>query len=176
MRRGKADHVVFDTYRGVFICQRCGAEYVPAMPVNAHTFSEMPGAFKKQHAGCKERKTPMAKPKTTFGDLQQELARWHDDTFGTTDDPRPCIAHLDEEVHELYEAPFDKTEYADCLILLLNAAGIAGLDAESLLCEAEKKHEVNKTRQWGKPDHSGVIRHNIAFFSREEKRDATNHE
>ena len=56
-------------------------------------------------------------------------------------------------------APDDKVEYADCLILLLDAYCMAGGSADELIDTAFKKLEINKRRDWGTPDENGVVEH-----------------
>lgn len=90
-----------------------------------------------------------------LGKLQAEIGEWQDKVFGG--ELRPLIQHLKKEVDELLEAPYNRIEYADCLILLVGAARKAGISADMLIIDAFKKLEVNKGRKWGKPDMGGVI-------------------
>jgi len=66
------------------------------------------------------------------------------------------MAHLKREIEELDEDPTDGEEMADCFILLLNLAEMAGVD---LMSEARRKMEINRNRKWGKPDSEGVCHH-----------------
>lgn len=91
--------------------------------------------------------------------LQAEIGEWQDKGFGRGQSPVPLIHHLRKEVDELLMAPYNRIEYADCLILLLSAARKAGISADMLIIDAFKKLEVNKGRKWGKPDMNGVIEH-----------------
>lgn len=91
--------------------------------------------------------------------LQAAIGEWQDKEFGGGQSPVPLIHHLKKEVDELSIAPYNRTEYADCLILLLGAARKAGISADMLIIDAFKKLEVNKGRKWGKPDLDGVIEH-----------------
>jgi hypothetical protein len=75
------------------------------------------------------------------------------------DDPRGAISHLKKEVDELYDTPFDLTEYADCAMLLFDACQIAGYTPEQLLEAVAVKLEINKNREWGEPDENGVVEH-----------------
>ena len=90
--------------------------------------------------------------------LQHEIGEWSEATF---DDPGPApkLHHLKAEVDELLAAPFDRIEYADCLILLLDAARKAGISGDELLEAAYHKLQVNKRRIWGEPDENGVVQH-----------------
>lgn len=87
--------------------------------------------------------------------FQREISEWAQTTF-PHQTPHSKIAHLKKEVRELEEAPSDLVEMADCYILLLNLAEMAGGD---LLTEAKKKMKVNRARKWGKPDADGVCLH-----------------
>ncbi len=69
------------------------------------------------------------------------------------------MLHLKEEIDEVIAKPKDKHEWADCLILLLDAARIAGLNTEDLLISANEKMAINKKRNWGEPDKSSIVRH-----------------
>ncbi len=91
--------------------------------------------------------------------FQIEARRWADSVFGELRPPHGAIAHLRLEVDELATKPFDIWEYADCLMLILDAAGNAGFDADELLVFAWEKLEINRARDWGKPDADGVVEH-----------------
>ncbi len=73
--------------------------------------------------------------------------------------PHGAIAHLAKEVGELAERPFDDMEYADCMLLLLDAASNAGLPADDLLNTCWEKLAINRARTWGEPDENNVIEH-----------------
>jgi hypothetical protein len=93
--------------------------------------------------------------------LQREIGTWQDQTFGSgamvpIDWP---IKHLAEEVGELLSEPHDAAEYADCLILLLCAARIAGYGADDLLRACWAKHAINRERAWAETDELGVFHH-----------------
>lgn len=97
--------------------------------------------------------------KITFEQLFTEITIWQQKTFGKRTDPRPPIHHLEKEIKELLENPTDLLEYADCFILLFNAADIAGYSAEDLLNGIRQKFEINQERKWGKADSNGVVLH-----------------
>lgn len=66
------------------------------------------------------------------------------------------MTHLRKEIDELAEDTSDGEEMADCFILLLNLAEMAGVD---LMAEARRKMEINRKRKWGAPDADGVCHH-----------------
>ena len=93
-----------------------------------------------------------------WDEFQQNTQAWALEVFpGQTISGK--FAHLMEELIEITENPDDTSEWADALILLLDAAALAGHTAEQLLDAAIEKMAVNRGRQWGEPDERGVIRH-----------------
>lgn len=94
-----------------------------------------------------------------FNLLYRQITQWQEKTFGKREQPHPPIHHLEKEVKELIENPYDILEYADCFFLLFNAAHIVGFTPEQLLEGIKEKFEINKKRKWGKPDNQGVVLH-----------------
>ena len=102
--------------------------------------------------------------------LKTEITKFSDNQFGPRTDPRGPLNHLKEEVVELIDSielvPHDphneEEEWADCLLLLLDAFRIRyGNDVSynKLLHFALNKLEVIKKREWDKePDKDGVYR------------------
>jgi dATP/dGTP diphosphohydrolase len=81
-------------------------------------------------------------------------------TFGTPE-VRDCMGplhHLKKEIVELIENPDDESEWADCLLLLLDAAWRKGHTLQDLFDFAEAKLKVNKKRKW-KKGKNGVYQH-----------------
>lgn len=112
--------------------------------------------------------------------LMDEITNWSDSQFGTGDRTLGIINHLKEEVDELHESAtlvyknlitnldflmgrdyVDKTveEFADCFMLLLDAAAHFGLNADKLVQATLLKLEVNKNRKWGEIEDNGVVHH-----------------
>lgn len=74
-------------------------------------------------------------------------------TFGTKQErgPNGPLEHLRREVDEVIAEPKDRTEYADCFLLLLDAYNRAELgDLFDLINDANIKLEINKNRTWKK--------------------------
>lgn len=88
-----------------------------------------------------------------------EVAEWSDEKFGRNRSPEGPIHHLKKEVEELIADPYHPEEYADCMLLLLDAWRLRGGNLETLLIAARSKFEINKARQWGEPDENGVVEH-----------------
>ena len=87
--------------------------------------------------------------------LATEQAEWSQQTFGTDQERGPlgALMHLEKEAREAQEAPDDPSEYADCLLLIIDAARRAGIDITQLLQHAHDKLEICRQRKWPKPEH-----------------------
>jgi len=99
----------------------------------------------------------------TLRELQDTIGQWSEVTFDDAS-PVPKLHHLKREVDELLAEPYDRFEYADCLILLVDAARKAGLSADTLVETAFEKMEINKRRVWVEDD-NGVSHHLVAAES-----------
>lgn len=92
--------------------------------------------------------------------FQIETHRWSNQTFGANRPPDGAIAHLLKEVKdELAIEPFNSMEYADCLMLLLDAASNAGISITTILDVAWEKLEINRQREWSEIQDDGTIEH-----------------
>lgn len=91
----------------------------------------------------------------SVSEFQSEVSKWAYQTF-PHQTPHSKMAHLRKEIDELAENTSDGEEMADCFILLLNLAEMAGVD---LMTEARRKMEINRKRKWGAPDADGVCHH-----------------
>lgn len=81
-------------------------------------------------------------------------------TFGSPEE-RTCVEplkHLLEEVQELIDNPDDEMEWADCFLLLLDAAWRKGYSVDDLRKFASRKLKINKKRTWTKRK-DGVFKH-----------------
>lgn len=99
-----------------------------------------------------------------FAELYCDLAMWSDQTFGAIDTrgPLPALHHLKREVDEAIAQPGGLEgleEYADCLMILLDASRRAGFRLEQVVIAARHKLERNRQREWAEPDEDGVIEH-----------------
>jgi hypothetical protein len=96
-----------------------------------------------------------------LGDLASDISSWSQATFGTDQERGPIgpLRHLEKEAKEAQQNPGDITEYADCLILILDAARRAGFKPLPLLRAAMQKMEVNKARKWPKPTSDEPVEH-----------------
>ncbi len=91
--------------------------------------------------------------------LQNDIAQWSDATFGANRPANIPLYHLAKEIEELIAAPDDHMEYADCLILLLDAYRMVGGNADDLIEYGHRKLAINRGRKWGTPDENGVVEH-----------------
>ena len=94
--------------------------------------------------------------------LAAEHAAWSQATFGSdaTRDWTGPLAHLKKEILEIEDQPFDREEWADALLLLLDGARRAGFNAQGLMLAAEYKLAINKNRVWQPPNEDGSVEHN----------------
>ncbi len=94
-------------------------------------------------------------------DLARDQAEWSQATFGKDSDRGPigALKHLEKEARECQAAPTDREEYADCLLLLLDAARRAGISPCGLIRAAQAKMVVNKARTWPKPVDDTPVEH-----------------
>lgn len=93
--------------------------------------------------------------------LEMDHAAWSQATFGSDSERGPLgpLRHLEKEAREAQEAIGDIAEYADCLLLLLDAKRRGGFTTKDLIAAAEKKLEENKNRSWPKPDGDNPVEH-----------------
>jgi hypothetical protein len=91
--------------------------------------------------------------------IQREIALWAEKTFGPGDRFDGIMSHLKEEVGELRDSDGHIEEFADCLILLLNAAEQRGITWDILTQTVEIKMKVNKLRKWGNKQPCGKVNH-----------------
>jgi hypothetical protein len=103
-----------------------------------------------------------------------DIRKWSDATFGEDQRTIPILHHLMKEVPEAIEvcetgSHKAQWEFADCLMLLLDASSHYGMDAEDLIRYTRLKLNVNKLRKWGKPDKNGVIEHIVETAGPEKK-------
>ncbi len=89
-----------------------------------------------------------------FVTLFETQRNWSYDTFGDAGfrGPQSSLLHLKDEVDEMLAAPDDPEEYADGMILLMDAAWRAGFTAEELLVAVQYKTVKNKHRKWPSKD------------------------
>lgn len=85
--------------------------------------------------------------------LWDNQSTWSQATFGSDSERGPvgALKHLAKEALEAAEAPTDREEYADCLILVMDAARRAGMTVSMLLHAVDKKQTINRGRTWRKP-------------------------
>lgn len=96
-----------------------------------------------------------------LGRLMAEYPTWSDATFGGPElrDHRGALLHLKLEIDELIENPNDTSEWADCVLLLLDAARRKGHSPDDLFEFAYQKFQKNKKRTWTQ-NVDGVFLHN----------------
>jgi hypothetical protein len=93
--------------------------------------------------------------------LAANAAEWSQQTFGPDNVRGPLgpLKHLEKEAREAQKEPTDLTEYADCLLLILDASRRAGFSVDQVIDAAFVKLEVNKARTWPKPVDDMPVEH-----------------
>jgi len=99
-----------------------------------------------------------------------EITAWQKVTFPNAT-ALSKIHHLNQEIQELtVELSQNKMcitevqintrlEFADCFLLLFDAAAANGMSYQDCINAIQEKFEINKSRKWGKPDENGVVNH-----------------
>lgn len=85
--------------------------------------------------------------KNSFFTFALRHKEWADATF-PDDTFTDVLKHLKEEIQEVEADPKNITEFADCFMLLIYAAGKSGFSMSSLLKAMWDKFKINKTRTW----------------------------
>ena len=95
----------------------------------------------------------MPSPTDVLIRLAEEQSQWSQATFGSdeTRGPIAALKHLAMEVQETLESPDNPSEYADCFLLIIDAARRSGLSITELLEHASNKLEICKQRKWPEP-------------------------
>lgn len=93
--------------------------------------------------------------------LAADQSQWSQATFGTDAERGPlgALRHLEKEARETQEAPQDSEEYADCFLLILDAARRAGISPLQLIEAAQRKMVINRARTWPKPVDDNPVEH-----------------
>lgn len=105
--------------------------------------------------------TALVDPLPTMAPIQDRIAAWSEETFGS-EDIDALLNHLDEEHDELYDAIKHPRpggvaeEIADMDIILYKIAALNGVDKEQA---TEDKHAINTNRKWGPSGPNGVRNH-----------------
>lgn len=86
----------------------------------------------------------------TLNALLHSQCEWSDKTFGPVEEagPVPPLKHLRKEVDETLANLNDPMEWADMLLLLIDAARRNGITFAQLIAYATAKHDVCKHRKW----------------------------
>jgi hypothetical protein len=97
-------------------------------------------------------------PKKTAEELSTDHAIWSQLTFGADNKrgPNGPLKHLEKEVQEVIANQSDIEEYADCYLLIVDAARRAGFQFKELIGAADAKLQKNKKRVWPKVDESNL--------------------
>lgn len=93
--------------------------------------------------------------------LAKDQSDWSQSTFGTDQERGPlgALRHLEKEARETQAAPGDIEEYADCFLLILDAARRAGISPLQLIEAAQRKMVINRQRTWPRPVDDQPVEH-----------------
>lgn len=93
--------------------------------------------------------------------LANDQSEWSQATFGTDQErgPMGALRHLEKEAREAQAAPHDIEEYADCFLLILDAARRAGISPQHLIEAAQAKMAINRQRTWPRPIDDQPVEH-----------------
>lgn len=94
--------------------------------------------------------------KNKLDELMEGIKEFSDKTFGTPEQRNEmgALNHLKLEVDELIQDTNDPLEWADCMLLLLDAARRKGYTTDQLFEFCLEKLEINKKRTWKKHDNN----------------------
>ena len=100
-----------------------------------------------------------------MSDLQQEVTKWANVTFGEST-PKSKILHLWEEIQEAHEKSLSQEcdeEIADCALIVMHLASSLSIELPeltgSLADDVYEKFLVCKKRNWGTANENGVVHH-----------------
>lgn len=88
--------------------------------------------------------------------LQDEISEWADTVYPSRTATQAMIKLVMEEIPEILQNPTDPLEFADAIILLIDAAKLSGID---IVEAAREKMAINRRRSWKVDPDTGVMRH-----------------
>ena len=91
--------------------------------------------------------------------LIYEHSKFSTETFGSNRNPIGPLKHLLKEVQEVIDEPSDSEEFADCLLLFIDAIRLNGHTFEDIIYAAFKKLEKNRNREWPPLNSEGYSEH-----------------
>lgn len=96
---------------------------------------------------------PLLDEEKWIATLWDRLAVWSQSTFGSDADRNHIgpLRHLQKEAEEALANPGDVVEFADCFLLVLDAARRAGHSFDDLRIAILRKYAINERRRWLKP-------------------------
>lgn len=96
-----------------------------------------------------------------LADLVEDQSYWSQNTFGSdaVRGPIGALRHLKKEADEAIANPSCAEEYADCMLLILDASRRAGIKVMQLLESCQAKMVKNKARSWPTPIDDTPVEH-----------------
>lgn len=94
-------------------------------------------------------------------ELAADQSEWSQATFGSDQERGPlgALRHLEREAREVQADPGNAEEYADCFLLILDAARRAGLSPLELIRASSQKMDINRARKWPRPVDDHPVEH-----------------
>ncbi len=89
-------------------------------------------------------------------ELQNEIRQWADTVFPERTAYGAMTKLVMHEIPEMLRNPEDPLEYADILILVLDAAALLGIDVADAV---HRKMEINRKRTWKVDKSTGLMSH-----------------
>jgi hypothetical protein len=96
--------------------------------------------------------------KDKLQELIERIKEFSDKTFPEST-VQSKLLHLKKEIVELINEPDSMEEWADVIILFLNAWAHNKHSSNFLYAIIEAKMDINDKRKWGKPDENGIVEH-----------------
>lgn len=90
--------------------------------------------------------------------IQQDVSEWAYKVFQEAT-LSSIFNHIRSELEEIEKEPHDVSEWADVMILFIQAAYNENHSMTQIFKAVEDKFEINKKRKWGKPNELGYVEH-----------------
>lgn len=100
---------------------------------------------------------------TTLSEYLSTHKEWSIKTFGEGRRLNGVLGHIDKELEEIKEDPYDLMEWLDVVILALDGYWRHGGDVERVMDLLVEKQRVNAGRQWPAPSREDTLIERIRY-------------
>lgn len=83
-----------------------------------------------------------------FADFLSRRNLWSLGTFGRGPRQLTLVRHIESELNEIRETPYDLMEWVDVILLALDGAHRTGHSADEIIEAIYAKQEINRNRKW----------------------------